>query len=80
MAIDNTTGDHGLAMVRRPRLRALSVQPSATQVERIARLGSSFKSLRPYATAVEDGAKPSDTILDVRPATPRLIIPHEGDY
>ena len=59
MAIDNTTGDV-LAMVG-GRDFALSQFNRATQSER--QTGSSFKPYV-YTTAVEDGAKPDDIIVD----------------
>ena len=59
MAMDNTTGDV-LAMVG-GRDYALSQFNRATQAER--QVGSSFKPYV-YATALEEGAKPSDIIVD----------------
>ena len=59
MAIDNTTGDV-LAMVG-GRDYALSQFNRATQSER--QTGSSFK-IYDYAAAIEDGAKPSDIVVD----------------
>jgi len=59
MAMDNTTGDV-LAMVG-GRDFALSQFNRATQAER--QVGSSFKPYV-YATAMEDGAKPSDIVVD----------------
>ncbi|MGA2649704.1 MAG: PBP1A family penicillin-binding protein [Terracidiphilus sp.] len=59
MAIDNTTGDV-LAMVG-GRDYAVSVFNRATQSER--QTGSSFKPYV-YTAAIEDGAKPSDMIID----------------
>ena len=59
MAIDNTTGDV-LAMVG-GRDFALSQFNRATQAER--QVGSSFKPYV-YTTAIEDGAKPTDIIVD----------------
>ena len=59
MAIDNTTGDV-LAMVG-GRDYALSQFNRATQSER--QTGSSFK-IYDYTAAIEDGAKPSDIIVD----------------
>ena len=59
MAIDNTTGDV-LAMVG-GRDYALSQFNRATQAER--QVGSSFKPYV-YTTAIEDGVKPSDIIVD----------------
>jgi len=76
MAIDNTTGDV-LAMVG-GRDFALSVFNRATQAER--QTGSSFKPYV-YATAVEDGARPDDTIVDA-PVSFGSYAPHnyENDY
>jgi penicillin-binding protein 1A len=76
MAVDNTTGDV-LAMVG-GRDYALSQFNRATQAER--QTGSSFKPYV-YTAAVEDGAKPSDTILDA-PVSFAGYSPHnyEGDY
>ena len=59
MAMDNTTGDV-LAMVG-GRDYALSVFNRATQAER--QTGSSFKPYV-YTTAIENGAKPTDIIVD----------------
>lgn len=59
LAIDNTTGDI-LAMVG-GRDYALSQFNRATQAER--QVGSSFKPYV-YATAIEDGVKPDDIIMD----------------
>ncbi|MGA7857083.1 MAG: PBP1A family penicillin-binding protein [Terracidiphilus sp.] len=59
MAMDNTSGDV-LAMVG-GRDFALSQFNRATQAER--QVGSSFKPYV-YATAIEDGAKPDDIIVD----------------
>ena len=59
MAIDNITGDV-LAMVG-GRDFALSQFNRATQAER--QVGSSFKPYV-YATAIEEGAKPTDMIVD----------------
>ena len=59
LAMDNTTGDV-LAMVG-GRDYALSQFNRATQAER--QTGSSFKPYV-YATAMEDGAKPTDIIVD----------------
>ncbi|MGA2277667.1 MAG: PBP1A family penicillin-binding protein [Terracidiphilus sp.] len=59
LAIDNTTGDV-LAMVG-GRDFALSQFNRATQAER--QVGSSFKPYV-YSAAIEDGVKPSDTIVD----------------
>jgi len=76
MAIDNTTGDV-LAMVG-GRDYALSQFNRATQAER--QTGSSFKPYV-YATAVEDGAKPDDIIVDA-PVTFGSYTPHnyENDF
>ena len=76
MAIDNTTGDV-LAMVG-GRDYALSQFNRATQAER--QTGSSFKPYV-YTAAVEDGAKPSDIIVDA-PVSFGGYSPHnyEGDY
>jgi penicillin-binding protein 1A len=76
MAIDNTTGDV-LAMVG-GRDYALSQFNRATQAER--QTGSSFKPYV-YTAAVEDGAKPTDLILDA-PVNFAGYAPHnyEGDY
>lgn len=59
LAIDNTTGDI-LAMVG-GRDYALSQFNRATQAER--QVGSSFKPYV-YTTAIEDGVKPGDIIMD----------------
>jgi penicillin-binding protein 1A len=59
MAMDNTTGDV-LAMVG-GRDYALSQFNRATQAER--QVGSSFKPYV-YATALEEGSKPSDIVVD----------------
>jgi penicillin-binding protein 1A len=59
MAMDNTTGDV-LAMVG-GRDYALSQFNRATQAER--QVGSSFKPYV-YATAMEEGAKPDDIVVD----------------
>jgi penicillin-binding protein 1A len=59
LAMDNTTGDV-LAMVG-GRDYALSQFNRATQAQR--QVGSSFKPYV-YTAAIEDGAKPSDTIVD----------------
>jgi penicillin-binding protein 1A len=76
MAIDNTSGDV-LAMIG-GRDYALSVFNRATQAER--QTGSSFKPYV-YTAAVEDGVKPTDTILDT-PARFGDYVPHnyENDY
>src|SRR5206468_2444727 len=76
MAIDNTTGDV-LAMVG-GRDFALSQFDRATQAER--QTGSSFKPYV-YATAVEEGAKPDDIIVDA-PVSFGSYRPHnyENDY
>jgi penicillin-binding protein 1A len=76
MAMDNTTGDV-LAMVG-GRDYALSQFNRATQAER--QTGSSFKPYV-YATAIEDGAKPTDIIVD-GPVSFGSYTPHnyEGDY
>jgi len=76
MAIDNTTGDV-LAMVG-GRDYALSQFNRATQAER--QTGSSFKPYV-YTTAIEDGAKPTDIIVD-GPVSFGDYTPHnyEGDY
>ena len=76
MAIDNTTGDV-LAMVG-GRDYALSQFNRATQSER--QTGSSFK-IYDYAAAIEDGAKPSDIIVD-GPVSFGGYTPHnyENDY
>jgi penicillin-binding protein 1A len=76
LAIDNTTGDV-LAMVG-GRDYALSQFNRATQAER--QTGSSFKPYV-YTAAIEEGAKPSDIIVDGPVSfggyTPRN---YEGDY
>ena len=76
MAMDNTTGDV-LAMVG-GRDYALSVFNRATQAER--QTGSSFKPYV-YTAAIEDGAKPDDTIVD-GPVSFGSYTPHnyENDY
>jgi penicillin-binding protein 1A len=76
LAIDNTTGDV-LAMVG-GRDYALSQFNRATQSER--QTGSSFK-IYDYAAAIEDGAKPSDIIVD-GPVSFGGYTPHnyENDY
>jgi penicillin-binding protein 1A len=76
MAMDNTTGDV-LAMVG-GRDYALSQFNRATQAER--QTGSSFKPYV-YAAAIEDGAKPSDIVVDA-PVSFGGYTPHnyEGDY
>jgi penicillin-binding protein 1A len=76
MAIDNTTGDV-LAMVG-GRDYALSQFNRATQAER--QTGSSFK-IYDYTAAIEDGAKPSDIIVD-GPVSFGGYTPHnyENDY
>ncbi len=76
MAIDNTNGDV-LAMVG-GRDYALSQFNRATQAER--QTGSSFKPYV-YTAAVEDGAKPDDTIVD-GPVSFGSYTPHnyENDY
>jgi penicillin-binding protein 1A len=76
MAMDNTTGDV-LAMVG-GRDYALSQFNRATQAER--QTGSSFKPYV-YAAAIEDGAKPSDIVVD-GPVSFGSYTPHnyEGDY
>jgi penicillin-binding protein 1A len=76
LAIDNTTGDV-LAMVG-GRDYALSQFNRATQSER--QTGSSFKPYV-YTAAIEDGAKPSDIIVD-GPVSFGSYTPHnyEGDY
>jgi penicillin-binding protein 1A len=75
-AMDNTTGDV-LAMVG-GRDYALSVFNRATQAER--QTGSSFKPYV-YTTAMEDGAKPDDIIVDA-PVSFGAYTPHnyENDY
>jgi penicillin-binding protein 1A len=76
MAIDNTTGDV-LAMVG-GRDFALSQFNRATQAER--QTGSSFKPYV-YTTAVENGAKPDDIIVDA-PVSFGSYTPHnyENDF
>jgi penicillin-binding protein 1A len=76
LAMDNTTGDV-LAMVG-GRDYALSEFNRATQAER--QTGSSFKPYV-YTAAIEDGARPSDIIVDA-PVSFGSYIPHnyEGDY
>ena len=76
MAIDNTTGDV-LAMVG-GRDYALSQFNRATQAER--QTGSSFKPYV-YTAAIEDGAKPTDIIVDA-PVSFGGYTPHnyENDY
>jgi len=76
MAMDNTTGDV-LAMVG-GRDYALSQFNRATQAER--QTGSSFKPYV-YTAAIEDGAKPSDIIVD-GPVSFGSYTPHnyENDY
>jgi penicillin-binding protein 1A len=76
LAIDNTTGDV-LAMVG-GRDYALSQFNRATQSER--QTGSSFK-IYDYTAAIEDGAKPSDIIVD-GPVSFGGYTPHnyENDY
>jgi penicillin-binding protein 1A len=76
MAIDNTSGDV-LAMVG-GRDFALSQFNRATQAER--QTGSSFKPYV-YTTAVEDGVKPTDIIVD-SPVNFGGYAPHnyENDY
>jgi penicillin-binding protein 1A len=76
MAIDNTTGDV-LAMVG-GRDYALSQFNRATQSER--QTGSSFK-IYDYTAAIEDGAKPSDIVVD-GPVSFGGYTPHnyENDY
>jgi penicillin-binding protein 1A len=75
-AMDNTTGDV-LAMVG-GRDYALSEFNRATQAER--QTGSSFKPYV-YTTAIEDGAKPDDIIVDA-PVSFGGYTPHnyENDY
>ncbi len=75
-AMDNTTGDV-LAMVG-GRDYALSEFNRSTQAER--QTGSSFKPYV-YTTAVEEGAKPDDIIVDA-PVTFGSYSPHnyENDY
>jgi penicillin-binding protein 1A len=76
MAMDNTSGDV-LAMVG-GRDYALSEFNRATQAQR--QTGSSFKPYV-YTAAIEDGAKPSDIILDT-PVSFGSYTPHnyENDY
>ena len=76
MAIDNTSGDV-LAMVG-GRDYALSVFNRATQAER--QVGSSFKPYV-YTTAIEDGMKPSDIVVD-GPVRWGSYVPHdyENDF
>jgi penicillin-binding protein 1A len=76
MAIDNTTGDI-LAMVG-GRDYATSQFNRATQAQR--QTGSSFKPYV-YTAAIEDGAKPSDIIVD-GPVSFGSYTPHnyENDY
>ncbi len=76
MAIDNTSGDV-LAMVG-GRDYAVSQFNRATQSER--QTGSSFKPYV-YTTAIEDGVKPEDIIVD-GPVSFGSYTPHnyEGDY
>lgn len=76
MAIDNTTGDV-LAMVG-GRDFALSQFNRATQADR--QTGSSFKPYV-YSTAVEEGVKPDDIIIDA-PVSFGSYSPHnyENDY
>ncbi len=75
-AMDNTTGDV-LAMIG-GRDYALSEFNRSTQAER--QTGSSFKPYV-YTTAVEEGAKPDDIIVDA-PVTFGTYSPHnyENDY
>ena len=75
-AIDNTSGDV-LSMVG-GRDWALSQFNRSTQAER--QTGSSFKPYV-YAAAIEDGAKPTDTIVD-GPVSFGGYVPHnyENDY
>jgi penicillin-binding protein 1A len=76
LAMDNTTGDV-LAMVG-GRDYALSEFNRSTQAER--QTGSSFKPYV-YTTAIEDGAKPNDIVVDA-PVTFGSYTPHnyENDY
>jgi len=76
MMMDNTTGDV-LAMVG-GRDYALSQFNRATQAQR--QVGSSFKPYV-YTAAIEDGAKPDDTIVD-GPVSFGTYTPHnyENDY
>ncbi|HEX8710509.1 MAG TPA: PBP1A family penicillin-binding protein [Terracidiphilus sp.] len=71
LAIDNTTGDI-LAMVG-GRDYALSQFNRATQAER--QVGSSFKPYV-YATAIEDGVKPDDIVMDT-PVSFGSYTPHD---
>ncbi len=71
MAMDNTTGDV-LALVG-GRDYALSQFDRATQAER--QVGSSFKPYV-YTAAIEDGAKPTDIILDT-PVRFGDYVPHD---
>jgi penicillin-binding protein 1A len=75
-AMDNTTGDV-LAMIG-GRDYALSVFNRSTQAER--QTGSSFKPYV-YTTAIEEGAKPTDIIVDA-PVSFGSYTPHnyENDY
>ena len=80
MAVDNATGEI-LAMVG-GRDFALSQFNRATQAQR--QVGSSFKPYV-YTAAVEDGAKPTDTIVDAPVSFPTASGPYtphnyEGDY
>ncbi|MGD0799069.1 MAG: PBP1A family penicillin-binding protein [Acidobacteriaceae bacterium] len=80
MAVDNASGEV-LAMVG-GRDFALSQFNRATQSER--EVGSSFKPYV-YTTAVEAGAKPTDTIVDgpvsfATPSGPYTPHNYEGDY
>lgn len=76
LAIDNTTGDV-LAMVG-GRDYALSQFNRATQAQR--QVGSSFKPYV-YTTAIEDGIKPDDMVLDT-PVSFGSYTPHdyENDF
>ncbi|MGH9560616.1 MAG: penicillin-binding transpeptidase domain-containing protein, partial [Terracidiphilus sp.] len=76
LALDNTSGDV-LAMVG-GRDYALSVFNRATQAER--QVGSSFKPYV-YTAAIEDGVKPTDTIVDA-PTNFGGYVPHnyEGNF
>jgi penicillin-binding protein 1A len=76
MLMDNTTGDV-LAMVG-GRDYSVSVFNRATQAER--QTGSSFKPYV-YTTAIEDGAKPDDIVVD-GPVSFGSYTPHnyENDY
>jgi penicillin-binding protein 1A len=71
LAIDNTTGDI-LAMVG-GRDYALSQFNRATQAER--QVGSSFKPYV-YTTAIEDGVKPTDIVMDT-PVSFGSYVPHD---